>query len=145
MSYSSGVCRCSYIAACTFPVWSVSRGKVNVFVICKVRKLIKSYKVISFSLIIGFVLRVLHRPEYDFCTGRETPFAQREHIEYFINQTSHYTDKKWGGLEEVVAETNALRDSYTTENDLAPRVQYLQQYYPKTIAYINDKLENYKN
>lgn len=73
------------------------------------------------------------------------PDAQREHIEYFINQTDHYSESKWGGLAEIVAETNALRDSYTTENDLAPRVQYLQQYYPKTIAYINDKLENYKN
>lgn len=72
------------------------------------------------------------------------PNAQREYIEYFTNQESHYTGKKWGGLEEVVAEVNALRDSYTTEDYLAPRVQYLQQFYPRTIAYINDKLENYK-
>ena len=89
-------------------------------------------------------LRKIYTEEKD-AFNKAYPNAQREHIEYFINQTSHYTDKKWGGLEEVVAETNALRDSYTTENDLAPRVQYLQQYYPKTIAYINDKLENYKN
>lgn len=45
-------------------------------------------------------------------------------------------------MEELVAETNALRDSYTTEDGLAVRVQYLQQHYPRTIAYINDKLEN---
>ena len=72
------------------------------------------------------------------------PNVQREYIEYFTNQESHYSGKKWGGLEEVVAEVNALRDSYTTEDYLAPRVQYLQQFYPRTIAYINDKLENYK-
>lgn len=71
------------------------------------------------------------------------PDAQREHVEYFINQNSHYGGK-WGGLQEVIAETNALRDSYTTEDSLAPRVQYLQQYYPKTIAFINNELENYK-
>ena len=71
------------------------------------------------------------------------PNAQREHVSYFIKQSNHY-DGKWGGLSEVIAETNALRDSYTTEMSLAPRVQYMQQYYPRTIAYINDKLENYK-
>lgn len=69
------------------------------------------------------------------------PNAQREHLDYFINQKNHYSGK-WGGLEELVAETNALRDSYTTEDGLAVRVQYLQQHYPRTIAYINDKLEN---
>ena len=69
------------------------------------------------------------------------PNAQREHLDYFINQKNHYSGK-WGGLEELVAETNALRDSYTTGDGLAVRVQYLQQHYPRTIAYINDKLEN---
>ena len=69
------------------------------------------------------------------------PNAQREHLDYFINQKNHYSGK-WGGLEELVAETNAFRDSYTTEDGLAVRVQYLQQYYPRTIAYIKDKLEN---
>lgn len=71
------------------------------------------------------------------------PNAQREHLDYFIDQKEHYSGK-WGGLQELVAETNALRDSYTTEDGLAIRVQYLQQHYPRTIAYINDRLENYK-
>ncbi len=71
------------------------------------------------------------------------PNAQREHLDYFIDQKEHYSGK-WGGLQELVAETNALRDSYTTEDGLAVRVQYLQQHYPRTIAYINDRLENYK-
>ena len=78
-------------------------------------------------------------------TYRKLPYpdAQRNHIAYFIKQANHY-DGKWGGLSEVIAETNALRDSYTTEMSLAPRVQYLQQHYPRTIAYINGRLENYK-
>ena len=71
------------------------------------------------------------------------PNAQREHIGYFIQQKGHYGGKL-GGLSEVVAEANALRDSYTTEYDLGPRAEYLQQYYPKTIAYLNTKLSNYK-
>ena len=64
------------------------------------------------------------------------PDAQRNHIGYFLRG-------KQGNLAEVVAETNALRDSYTQEMDLAKRDQYLQQFFPRTIAYINDKLENY--
>lgn len=72
------------------------------------------------------------------------PNAQRNHVGYFIKQENHY-DGKWGGLSEVIAETNALRNSYTTEMSLAPRVQYLQQHYPRTIAYINERLENYNN
>lgn len=68
------------------------------------------------------------------------PNAQREHLDYFIDQKEHYSGK-WGGLQELVAETNALKDSYTTEESLAVRVQYLQQYFPKSIAYINNMLE----
>ncbi len=64
------------------------------------------------------------------------PDAQRNHIGYFLKG-------KQGNLAEVVAETNALRDSYTQEISLAKRNQYLQQFFPRTIAYINDKLENY--
>ena len=71
------------------------------------------------------------------------PNAQRDHIGYFIQQKGHYGGKL-GGLSEVVAEANALRDSYTTEYDLGPRAEYLQQYYPKTIAYLNTRLSNYK-
>ena len=71
------------------------------------------------------------------------PNAQRDHIGYFIQQKGHYGGKL-GGLSEVIAEANALRDSYTTEYDLGPRAEYLQQYYPKTIAYLNTRLSNYK-
>lgn len=75
--------------------------------------------------------------------NKEYPNAQRDHVGYFIQQKGHYGGKL-GGLSEVVAEANALRDSYTTEFDLGPRAEYLQQYYPKTIAYLNTKLSNYK-
>lgn len=66
------------------------------------------------------------------------PDAQRNHIGYFLRG-------KQGNLAEVVAETNALRDSYTQEMYIAKRNQYLQQFFPRTIAYINDKLENYNS
>lgn len=71
------------------------------------------------------------------------PNAQREHVGYFTQVKDHYAGK-WGGLGEVIAECNALRDSYTTEGILAPRVQYLQQYFPRTMACLNNKLENYQ-
>ena len=46
-----------------------------------------------------------------------------------------------GITESHKEETNALKDSYTTEESLAVRVQYLQQHFPKSIAYINNMLE----
>lgn len=70
--------------------------------------------------------------------NKSYPNAQREHIGYFING-------KDGNLAEVVAETNALRNSYTKDKSIAKRNQYLQQFFPSTIAYVNDKLENYNN
>lgn len=75
------------------------------------------------------------------------PNAQREHINYFIDQTEHYAGE-WGGLGEVVAEANALVQTYNDELDIAPRVQYLQQYFPETVAYLgnkfNEKVEDTK-
>ena len=64
------------------------------------------------------------------------PDAQRGHVGYFISG-------KDGNLAEVVAETNALRDTYTKDMSIAKRNQYLQQFFPRSIAYINEKLENY--
>ena len=61
------------------------------------------------------------------------PDAQRNHINYFIDVEEHYSGKR-GGLEETVAESNALLNSYNGELDIAARSQYLQQYFPKTIA-----------
>lgn len=57
------------------------------------------------------------------------PLAQRDHISYFI-KTSEYKD----GLQEVIAETNALLNTKNTEDLFSIRSQYLQQYFPKTIV-----------
>ncbi len=68
------------------------------------------------------------------------PDAQRNHINYFIDVEEHYSGKR-GGLEETVAESNALLNSYNGELDIAARSQYLQQYFPKTIAKLAEHLQ----
>lgn len=67
------------------------------------------------------------------------PDAQRNHINYFIDIEEHYSGKR-GGLEETVAESNALLNSYNEELDIAARSHYLQQYFPKTIAKLAEHL-----
>lgn len=69
------------------------------------------------------------------------PNAQRDYINYFIDITEHYSGED-GGLEETVAESNALLNSYNGELDIAARAQYLQQYFPKTIATLANRLQN---
>lgn len=61
------------------------------------------------------------------------PNAQKDHINYFIDKQGHYGGEK-GGLEETVAESNALLNSYNNVLDLASRAHYLRQYFPQTIA-----------
>ena len=63
------------------------------------------------------------------------PTAQREHINYFI-KTSEHKD----GLQETIAETNALLNTYNNEDLFSIRSQYLQQYFPKTIIEISKSL-----
>ena len=71
--------------------------------------------------------------------------AERQHIDYFTQAKGHYGGK-WGGLAEIVAETNALTNTYTDEpvEALGTRLQYLQQHFPKTIAAIKDAM-NWKD
>ena len=57
------------------------------------------------------------------------PLSQRDHISYFI-KTSEYKD----GLQEAIAETNALINTKNTEELFSIRSHYLQQYFPRTIA-----------
>ncbi len=57
------------------------------------------------------------------------PSAQREHLNYFIK-----TSEEKDGLQEAIAETNALLNTYNNEDLFSIRSQYLQQYFPKTIA-----------
>jgi hypothetical protein len=61
------------------------------------------------------------------------PFVQQRYIDYFINKSDHISGVK-GALMETVAETNGLLNSYQSSNELAIRTNYLQQYFPKTIA-----------
>ncbi len=70
---------------------------------------------------------------------------ERQHIDYFTQAKGHYGGK-WGGLAEVVAETNALTNTYADEQveALGTRQQYLQQHFPKTIAMIKDHM-NWKD
>ena len=67
------------------------------------------------------------------------PEAQREHIDYFINSVTHYAGET-GGLGETIAESNALLTTPKSHEILAMRSQYLQQYFPKTIALMAEKL-----
>lgn len=62
------------------------------------------------------------------------PSIQRNHVSYF-------TEDDGFGLSEVVAESNANINYYQTESLNAVRSQYLQQYFPKTIATINNLLK----
>lgn len=59
------------------------------------------------------------------------PLAQRDHISYFI-KTSEYKD----GIQEAIAETNAILNTKQSDTLFSIRTQYLQQYFPKTIAYL---------
>ena len=42
--------------------------------------------------------------------------------------------------EKKEKKSNALLNSYNTQNDIAARSQYLQQYFPKTIAKLSEYL-----
>lgn len=57
------------------------------------------------------------------------PLAQRDHISYFIKNSEHKD-----GLQEAIAETNALLNTRNTEDLFTIRSNYLQQYFPKTIV-----------
>ena len=63
------------------------------------------------------------------------PDAQRNHINYFIKE-SEYKD----GIQEAIAESNALLSTYNNDDLFAIRAQYLQQYFPKTIATLANEL-----
>lgn len=64
------------------------------------------------------------------------PDAQRDHIDYFVNTLNHYGGQ-YGGLRETIAEGNALLTTPKTMELLAIRSQYLQQYFPRTIAHLS--------
>lgn len=71
---------------------------------------------------------------------KKFPQAERQNIDYFLNQKDHYKGKD-GGLIETIAESNALLGTHSSMNLTAIRSQYLQQYFPRTIAFINNEFE----
>ncbi len=82
---------------------------------------------------------VFEKEKEKFC--EVFPEAQKKHLNYFMNILTHYDGKK-GGLQETIAEANAILTTPKPFDALAMRVQYLQQYFPETIAYLASKLEN---
>lgn len=70
---------------------------------------------------------------------KKYPEAQREHIDYFMNTLDHYGGEI-GGLQETIAESNAILSEGKSYEPLAIRSQYLQQNFPKTIATLETKL-----
>lgn len=69
---------------------------------------------------------------------------ERDHVNYFTQAKGHYGGE-WGGLSEVVAETNAITNSVSDGKiSLGVRSQYLQQHFPETIAKIRDAM-NWKD
>ncbi len=70
---------------------------------------------------------------------KEFPTNERNHIDYFIEQEA-VKGQPERGREETIAETNALMNTYQTVDILGIRTQYLQQHFPKTIAYLSEKL-----
>jgi len=70
---------------------------------------------------------------------KEFPTNEREHISYFINDEAVKGNKKRGRI-ETIAETNALLNTYQTVGEIGIRTQYLQQHFPRTIAYLSEKL-----
>ena len=65
------------------------------------------------------------------------PEAQREHVDYFTNALTHYGGPS-GGVKETVAEGNAIHTTPMTHELLSLRTQYLQQYFPRTMAKLNE-------
>ena len=65
--------------------------------------------------------------------------AQREHIDYFMNTTCHPSQTN-GALKESLAEINALLNTYNTVDRYSMRAEYLQRYFPKTIAKLAEQL-----
>lgn len=61
-----------------------------------------------------------------------------DNMKYFIDE--FHTNEE-GAITEVIAETYALLNTLTADPNIILRGEYLQQYFPKTMAYIANKLE----
>lgn len=70
--------------------------------------------------------------------NKNTSETQRNHVDYFISNVSN--KGKDGSFSEAVAEINAMLNTYNSVDRFSMRSQYLQQYFPKTIACVAEKL-----
>ncbi len=70
---------------------------------------------------------------------KEFPTNEREHINYFIADEAAPKRPQLGKI-ETIAETNALLNTYQSTDVIGIRTQYLQQHFPRTIAYLSKKL-----
>lgn len=61
------------------------------------------------------------------------PLSIQNHIAYFINSARYAKDLRHP-LREVIAESNGVLKSYQSFEPLAIRTNYLQQFFPRTIA-----------
>jgi len=69
----------------------------------------------------------------------EFPPSERDFVGYFLEEEA-VRGQKDRGRKETIAETNAILNTYQTVDLLGIRTQYLQQHFPKTIAYLSTKL-----
>ena len=70
---------------------------------------------------------------------KEFPTNERNHINYFIADEA-IKGRPDQGRKETIAETNAILNTYQSTDLLGSRTQYLQQHFPRTIAYLSEKL-----
>ena len=71
------------------------------------------------------------------------PDQQHKHLEYFLNEQLHIARmRKQGTYKETVAETNSLLNTYYHSPELQIRAQYLQQYFPRTIAELSKIMQS---
>ena len=67
---------------------------------------------------------------------KNEPDCIRAVINYFTAGGEEHYGGEFGGLAELVAETNALQATPKAHSSLQMRTQILQEYFPKTIAYL---------
>lgn len=73
------------------------------------------------------------------------PDLQQKYLDYFISEELHsknFIPRKEGWLQETAAETNSLLNTYYHSPELQIRAQYLQQYFPKTIAKLSEIMKS---
>ena len=65
--------------------------------------------------------------------------TQREHIDYFMKSLGHSSGTN-GALKEALAEINAILNTFNSVDRYSLRSEYLQRYFPRTIAKLAENL-----